>query len=70
MRNSIQLLNSSLYLIQDSDRPMYVLAESYQEAYDKWACFVADENQITVENVGQDPPLGIQFIADSNDILI
>lgn len=55
-----------LFLVQDSDRPLYVLAESWQDALEKWRARIYDENPgLEVE---WDPD-GISLVADTNDII-
>lgn len=56
----------NLYYVQDSDRPMHVLAVSWKEALTKWT------NLIMAENDGDagDEPQGIQLIAEYSDIIL
>lgn len=56
-----------LFEVQDADRPMFVIEKDYQQAIDRWAEIVADENDLLRTEV--EPPWGVRFIAD-NDCLI
>lgn len=57
-----------LYHIQDGDRPMYVIALSWQGALTAWQNIVARENKGTLPF--EHDPQGISFIADDADIII
>lgn len=57
-----------LYHVQDSDRPMFVIAANYQAAVKRWETLIALENEC--EPDGIEPPQGIAHVADDNDILI
>lgn len=57
-----------LFHVQDGDRPMYVVAETYDDALAKWRRFVARENDCDDGEI--EPPDGIAFIAESDDLLI
>ena len=59
---------NNLYYIQDADRPMYVLAESYDHALTKWEKRIRIENNMEGDDYIE-PVQGIQFIADYNDIV-
>lgn len=37
---------SNLYRVQDADRPMFVIAQNFQEAIDKWAAVIRKENNL------------------------
>jgi aconitase A len=56
-----------LYLVQDSDRPMHVIAPSWQSAIDAWKAFVGDENDVSREEM--DEPNGVALIAEDTDVL-
>lgn len=59
----------SLFLVQDTDRPMHVLALNWQDAIRVWESVVRRENNIPAgESV--DPPNGVQHIASAEDIAI
>lgn len=62
-------MKNNLYYIQESDRPMYVIANSYEEAFNKWVKLIRKENNMTPDEEVE-PPLGIQFIAEENDIIL
>lgn len=54
----------NLYHIQDSDRPMWVIAANWQDALDKWKAKIKEENE------GEcDEPQGIELICDEDDLL-
>jgi hypothetical protein len=61
-----------LFHVQDSDRPMWVIAPSFAEALDKWAKVVAEENDFT-EDAGlylaENPPNGIAHICNDHELL-
>ena len=57
-----------LYLIQDTDRPLYVVAKNYGEAEYVWRKIVAKENELTLEEI--DPPQGISFICEDMDLVL
>jgi hypothetical protein len=56
-----------LYLIQDSDRPCYVIAHDWQDALGKWKIQIAKENDCPPHEV--EDPKGISFIAEGNELL-
>jgi len=57
----------SLFLVQDADRPMWVIAESYAEAVRKWRELIAEENGLAEVDV--DGPTGIQHICDDDEFI-
>lgn len=59
---------SNLYHIQDSDRPMWVVALDWPDALNKWKELVSFENEQTPDEI--EPCQGIQFVCDSNDLLL
>lgn len=61
------MTKNNLYLIQDPDRPMHVVADSWTQAVFKWKQLVALENEMKPEEV--DEPQGIALIAQTNDLL-
>lgn len=55
----------NLYLVQDADRPLYVLARSWEEARELWQQQIKDENQ------GEcDEPQGISLVAVAEDVMV
>lgn len=58
----------NLYLVQDSDRPMHVIASSWSEAIEKWKALVAKENEM--EPAHLDEPSGIQLICGPDEIIV
>lgn len=61
------MTKKNLYLIQDPDRPMHVVASSWEMALFMWKQFIAVENDIKPEEVEE--PQGIAHISDSKDLL-
>lgn len=57
----------NLYYVQDSDRPMWVVAIDWQDAVDKWKAKIREENEGECEC---DEPQGIQLVCDDDDLLI
>lgn len=57
-----------LFLVQDSDRPLWIVAKDYGEAESIWTDFVAKENDMKVQDV--EPPQGISFICEDNDLIL
>ena len=60
-----------LYHVQDHDRPMWVVAESYQDAVDRWKEKIAEENPEdcpTKDDV--EDPQGVQFVCDDDELLL
>lgn len=56
-----------LFLVQDPDRPMHVIANSWSHALEKWKDRIAQENTMQPEDVEE--PSGIHLIAEDNDII-
>lgn len=56
-----------LFHVQDSDRPLYVVAKNYGEAEYKWREIIAIENTMFIKDI--EPPLGISFICKDNDLI-
>jgi len=57
-----------LYLIQDSDRPLYIIAKDKNEAENLWKEQIAKENDMQPFEVEECD--GINKIADNDEILI
>jgi hypothetical protein len=57
-----------LYLIQDNDRPLWIVAKSYGQAEQVWKKIVAQENEISLDEV--ESPKGINFICDDMDLVL
>jgi hypothetical protein len=67
--DSIMKLSMKLFFVQDSDRPMYVIAQDWKDAVHHWKQFVQQENDIIkLEDV--EDPMGVEFLADQEDIII
>lgn len=59
-----------LFLVQDTDRPMWIFAMNYQQACNKWKKRMAAENEIDDWEIDVDEPQGINFICEDDDILL
>lgn len=59
--------NLSLFQIQDDDRPMWVVAENWNDALAKWKAQIALENQLALSEVTE--PKGILLVCEHNDLL-
>jgi hypothetical protein len=58
----------SLYHVQDSDRPLWVVADNYGQAVDRWTAVIADENNMLPAEVAA--PQGIHHICDDDELLL
>lgn len=58
----------NLYSIQDSDRPMWVIATDWMNAIEKWRARIREENPFE-EGEPEPEPEGIQFICGEDDLL-
>lgn len=58
-----------LFHVQDRDRPMYVLAEDWQDAVRKWRQFVHEESNDDPPP-GMIDPEGISLVAEYDDLLL
>jgi hypothetical protein len=54
-----------LFNIQDSDRPLWVVAKDFHDAFEQWREQVIHENEGEVLD-----PQGIQYVCDDDDLLI
>lgn len=64
-------MTKKLFMVQDDDAPLYVVAENYSEAIHKWKRWIVDQSE--GQETMLDPnlfPKGIQFIADQNELLL
>lgn len=61
------MIKNHLYLIQDPDRTMHVVADSWTQALFKWKQLVAMENDMKPEEVEE--PSGIMLVADARDFI-
>ena len=57
-----------LFRVQDSDRPMFVFATSFQHAVTKWQFVLAVENP--EDDCMDTQPQGVEFVADDDDCII
>lgn len=58
----------NIYHIQDPDRPMWVVAPTYNDALWRWKTVIADENGCTFDDV--EDPQGMAFICGGNELLL
>lgn len=58
-----------LFNVQDSERPAFVIAHSFEEALDKWKVAVAEENA-TDSEYEEVPPAGIMHVCDGDELII
>lgn len=65
--SSVKTKDGNLFLIQDADRSMFVIASDFQSALKSWTERIAKENNCIPEDV--DPPVGIQFVANSDELI-
>ena len=56
-----------LYNVQDGDRPMWVLANSFGDALTRWKYHIAKENEMDFKDV--DDPQGVHFVCDDDELL-
>lgn len=56
----------SLFHVQDGDRPMWVIAENYGQAAERWREQIAKENPD--DDCGDDQPDGVSLIASGTDL--
>jgi len=57
-----KLLTDNLYLVQDAERPLYVISDSWTNALEEWKRFIATDNGIDVSEV--DEPRGITLLGE------
>lgn len=58
----------NLYHVQDSDRPMYVLAHDWQNALARWKARVAFENDCGPDEMEE--PQGIALVCEQDDLIL
>ncbi len=59
----------NLFLIQDADRPMYVVAPDWGMAVAIWEERIRRENDVPpCDSI--EPPLGIQFVCDEHELIL
>jgi hypothetical protein len=57
--------NRKLFLVQHPDCPLYVLAENWQQAVERWKAKISNVDDL--ESVGD--PKNVSLIADTDEIL-
>jgi hypothetical protein len=72
----------NLYQVQDSDRPMWVVADSFEAALAAWRAVIYDENpcNLSREDANHDAdcrgthevpqPMGVNFICEGDELLV
>ena len=60
----------NLYEVQDGDRPMYVVADSWQSALDMWKREIEIENGMKAGTFGDEmpEPCGIRLVCANTDM--
>ena len=66
--NNRKISEKNLFLVQDADRPMYVVADGFQDALNRWSQLIAAENNCAVDEI--DMPDGIQYVASGDDFIV
>ena len=61
-------MTCNLYHIQDSDRPMYVVAKDWVDALNKCKSLIVKENDIPPDDE-PDEPDGIMLVAGDDDLI-
>lgn len=57
-----------LYLVQDDERPLYVAAENYGEAVERWQRQIAEECCTAADEVVEQPSR-VDLIAEEDEIM-
>jgi len=57
-----------LFQIQDSDCPMFVVADDYNDALGKWLDKLAKDNECPADEV--EGPRGIAHICDDDELIL
>lgn len=57
-----------LFRVQDSDRPMFVVADDFQQAIDRWRAIIVLENPD--DDCSQTNPDGVEFLANDQEIIL
>lgn len=60
--------NLCLFQIQDDDRPMWIVAEDWNEALAKWKAQIARENTCEFEDVAE--PKSITLVCEHDDLIL
>jgi len=58
----------NLYLVQDDDRPLYVIADNWDDARLRWRAAIAGENP--EEDIDSIDPTGIHKLCEANELLL
>lgn len=59
----------NLYLVQDGDVPLYVIAPSYGEAVQRWEAQVRSDDD-SADGGEIEPPHGVQLVAKASELLL
>lgn len=57
-----------LFLVQDDERPLYVVAENFTKALEAWREIICEENDATMEQL--DDATGIQKLCDDDELIV
>lgn len=57
-----------LFYVQDSDRPVFVIAADYNAAVDRWRVLLGKENPEA--NCSDEMPDSVHYLAGDDDILV
>ena len=57
-----------LYMVQDNERPLYVVGKDYGQAEYIWRKIIAKENDLKIDEV--ESPNGISFICEDTDLVL
>lgn len=58
-----------LFHVQDGDRPLYVVAETFEEAHGKWESVIRAENEMDASEDCEMPD-GISCVCDKTDLVL
>ena len=63
-------MTNKLFHVQDSDRPIYVMAPDWQDAVKLWRELVELENGAPEEGERPYDPSGVALIADHDEVFV
>ena len=59
-----------LFLVQDDDRPIYIVSENWKTALNFWRNIIASENDLSYDEAAKVNPQGIKLVCEENDVFI
>lgn len=59
---------SPLFHVQDSDRPLWIVARDFGHAVEKWRDVIRRENNLDPSD-NEDMPTGVQHVCDDDDFV-